>query len=275
MSASDKGMGTEGTLYRRQRATHCKADVTLERLDVLNRGVAQSRTHIEEMVMDWGILLDSTFPDHSLDIETVRRTPFIQRFRLVGTLLFEQYGDDVCRSDFCWISDTVRGWIAMSLASHREWTIAQKVSALSPFIRDHHFAVREWAWLAIRPDIVADPQEALCSLQRIARSRHPFDRRFAVEALRPRSVWGTHIPLFKRDPELVQGLLGQLRCDPHPYVRLSVGNWLNDVAGTRPDWVASVTQAWLKACSCEYTVAIVRRGCRRLFQSSRTVIPRP
>jgi len=254
----------KGCMIQKTGGAHSKLSIDPNHLDLLNRGVAESRTHIEEMVIDWAQLLGRTYPDLEFDPATLNRTPFIRRFRLVGDLLREHYGPGLFNGDREWVSDTIRGWHAMAIGGDSRLSTKSKLSALLPYARDHHFAVREWAWLALRPAVVLDPLEALRHLMPIGRSSSYLDRRFASEVLRPRSVWGSHIELFKAKPEMADAFLAQLRCDNHAYVRTSVGNWLNDVATTRPDWLAETCADWLRMCQCQNTQIIVRRGARRL-----------
>jgi 3-methyladenine DNA glycosylase AlkC len=243
-----------------------KLDVASETVMLLNAGAAESRTHVEQMVMDCGVLLDAAFPGHGLQLSVIDATPFVSRLRLVGEWLGHRYSrDQLHLQDRCWISDTVRGWLAMSIGMDASLTMADKIHAIQPYARDHHFAVREWAWSALRPTVVDDPVRALRSLTYLASSDNPFDRRFAIESLRPRSVWGRHIPIFKSTPELAENLLAKLRCESHRYVQLSVGNWINDAAGTRPDWVAILAANWRKSCGCANTERIIRRGTRTVF----------
>ena len=252
------------SLQARMSGSRTKASIDPDRLLSLNRGVAESQNHIEEMAMDWPILLGYAYPDHGFDTAAISKAPFIRRFRLLGELLRTRYGATLLSEEFTWISDTVRGWLAMAVGGDPGLSIGQKMESLLPYARDHHFAVREWAWLALRPDIVSEPLQAFETIQELARSANHFDRRFAVEALRPRSVWGSHIEAFKASPELAEDFLATLRCDDHIYVRLSLGNWLNDAASTRPDWVRSTVDGWLSSCSCKYTEHIVRRATRRI-----------
>jgi 3-methyladenine DNA glycosylase AlkC len=233
-------------------------------LELLDSGVAQSRTHVEQMAMSPTALLRRAFPSLSFDERQFEALPFITRLRVTGSLLRSEYGPDLDQVDRCWVSDTVRGWLAMSIASDEERSLDQVIRDLLQYARDDHFAVREWAWLAARPVVCRRPQAALEVLADVVQSTDPRERRFAIELTRPRSVWGSHIREFKVAPEQAAFLLNAVRCDSSGYVRTAVGNWLNDAAKSRAEWVTALTDAWLEDCDCPATAAIVRRGRRSL-----------
>ena len=135
---------------------------------------------------------------------------------------------------------------------------------MRPLADDPHFGVREWAWLALRSDIVAGPLEALALLQPWTQQPSPHLRRFACEALRPRGVWATHIALFKQQPEHVLPLLETLADDPERYVQDSVGNWLNDAGKSQPDWVRTVCTRWQSTRDSVANAYIRKRALRSL-----------
>ncbi|MGO9180070.1 MAG: DNA alkylation repair protein [Candidatus Limnocylindrales bacterium] len=230
-------------------------------LEALEAGCVESRTHVEQMAITMSRLLAQTFPKLTVGL-AIDDLPFITRLRVIGRLLHEQMGHELVRSDSCWVSDTVRGWIAMGIAEDEGTNLVGLLTRLSPFARDHHFAVREWAWLAARPAVVARPIETIALLGPFLASADPYDRRFAVELTRPRSVWGSHIAELKAYPEAAEAALGRLRCEPHPYVRKSIANWLSDAARSRPDWSRRIAQSWLNECECADTRLIVRASLR-------------
>jgi 3-methyladenine DNA glycosylase AlkC len=216
-------------------------------LDYLEAGVVESRTHVEQMAMSMGQLLRNTFPD--VDATGVDALPFITRLREIGGRIHRQ-GGAISQSDRCWLSDTVRGWLALSIVANKDASTSEVIQQLRPFARDHHFAVREWAWLAARPRVVAEAAEALRCLAECFRSEDARERRFAIEATRPRSVWGSHAPTLVRYPELAEASLTWVRCETDPYPLAALQNWLSDARRSRPDWVAKLTSRWAAECDC-------------------------
>lgn len=141
-------------------------------------------------------------------------------------------------------SDTVRGWACYLIGSDPRLSLEHKLDALRALADDGHFGVREWAWLAVRPHIAAEPLRVLAHLQPWTADASANVRRFACEALRPRGVWAAHIALFKQEPQHAQGLLEALCCDESRYVQDAVGNWLNDAGKSQPDWVRALCARW-------------------------------
>lgn len=244
-----------------RKGIRSKAELDRELVTALESGCVQSRSHVEQMSISMKELIGRAFPKARVPAE-LDLVPFIARLRLIGGVLNNTYGRDLGRPEACWVSDVVRGWIAMAIGSDETLELVELLEALRPFARDHHFAVREWAWLAARPRVAADVELALVALAPFFASGDPRDRRFAVEITRPRSVWGQHIPELKAHPELAATPLESLRCEADPYARAAVGNWFNDAARTRPDWVQGTLRRWLDECQCRATREIGRRGSR-------------
>ena len=205
---------------------------------------APSVNHMEQMALDMGALLTWWDPSLSSFSDRLRRPGFLDRMRGGGEVLFEVHGeraDVLARKSR---SDTVRGWGAFS-AVPRTCDFEKRLYLLTPFAMDEHFAVREWAWLALRDLVVADPVVGIRTLTRCAQQTGDARLvRFAVEGSRPRSVWGAHVPLLKSQPELGEELLSHAARVESRYVGVAVGNWVNDAARTRPDWVRDVTAHW-------------------------------
>lgn len=159
-------------------------------------------------------------------------------------------------------SDRVRSYAAYAAASAAAETWKSRLFHIAPFAADPHFGVREIAWAALRPFVAADPPGALRALRAFARDRDANVRRFASEATRPRGVWCAHIPALKSDPSPGLLVLEPLRADGSRYVQDSVGNWLNDAAKSRPDWVLALGERWRRESPGPATERILRRGTR-------------
>ena len=161
-------------------------------------------------------------------------------------------------------SDTVRGWAAFMIGRSEEpRLIPQRLMDMRPFAADHHFAVREWSWMAVRSEIAAHLGPAIACLTGWTADPDPNVRRFAVESTRPRGVWCTHIEELKEHPALGAPLLDPLCADRDQYVRKSVANWLNDASKSRPKWVKATCARWAKSGDAR-TLWIVKRALRTL-----------
>lgn len=204
---------------------------------------APSVNHMEQMALDMGALLETAFPELSGQAERLRVTSFLSRLRAGGDVLRERWGEDAAAVAADHASDTVRGWAAFA-AVRPGMSPLDATWAVLRFADDHHFAVREWAWLAARPAVVARPIDALEAVQPLARYDSPRLRRFASEVTRPRGVWGRHVPELKARPWRAAPLLDLLVADEDRYVRTSVGNWLNDAARGQPGWVREQCSRW-------------------------------
>jgi 3-methyladenine DNA glycosylase AlkC len=237
------------------------------RLQALNAGSVSS-THLAEcLAVDFAALLQAvapTLPPASIQrMQAAAGKGITQRMALAAALLREAGQGDVQRRQ-AHPSDTVRGWACYLIGSDPQAALAEKLQAMRPLADDAHFGVREWAWLALRSDIVAEPLEALALLQPWTQQRSPNQRRFACEALRPRGVWATHIALFKQQPEHALPLLEALADDPERYVQDSVGNWLNDAGKSQPGWVRDVCARWQSTHDSAANTYIRKRALRSL-----------
>ena len=223
----------------------------------------ESANHMEQIAMDMGNLLRCQFPALADRAHELRELGLVARMRKGGQLLYEELGLETAVDGPTWGSDTSRGWAAMAIGFAPELTLRARLRLVRPFAEDPHFAVREWAWLSIRPHIVPDVPAAVVLLEPWARSSSDRARRFASEVTRPRGVWSVHLTSLKRDPGIALPLLHPLRADRSRYVQDSVSNWLNDASRTRSDWVIELCTDWLSNCDSPAT----RRICRRALRS--------
>lgn len=181
----------------------------------------------------------------------------------IGAILLDNLGASGINECLSHGSDTVRGWACFMIGAQNGLDLSKRLDAIIPLADDAHFGVREWAWMAVRPYLVKELDDAIRLLAVWAISSSERQRRFSSEALRPRGVWCTHISILKQNPERALPILSQLRADPSPYVQDSVANWLNDAAKDRPEWVKGLCQTWLH----DDPPASTRRICQRALRN--------
>ncbi|WP_340399771.1 DNA alkylation repair protein [Paenibacillus sp. FSL H8-0079] len=161
-------------------------------------------------------------------------------------------------------SDSVRCWGAYIIGLDSRLNLTEKLEHIQPFAADHHFGVREIAWMAVRESISAELSTALQNLISWCNDPDPLIRRFAIESTRPRGVWAKHIPELKENPTAALPLLDAVKSDAHKYVQDSVSNWLNDASKTNPEWVRQICTTWIQQSDTKHTLRIVTRAKRSL-----------
>jgi hypothetical protein len=171
-------------------------DVPIDVLDRLNSGTIETVNLAECLAVDFAMLTGHVVPE--LASVTKNRIPpsdgITKRMAAMGKLLLEHLGAVDVRDLAEHPSDTVRGWAAYLLAAIPDLTLAERLNRVKSLADDHHFGVREWSWLAIRPYVAAQIDEAIPLLIPWASDDSPNIRRFAIEVTRPRGVWCAHIP---------------------------------------------------------------------------------
>lgn len=206
-------------------------------LAAINAGRIDSATHVEQMAADFGQLLRTIEHDLAGEAWRFEGQRFLRRMQIGGEVLFGHRGRNAYlrpRSDY---RDIPRGWQAFAIRADVEIGPTQAILAAQVYAEDTHFAVREWAWLSVRELIVDNPDESMAQLTILARSPSPRLRRFAVEACRPRSVWGKHFDRMKSNPELAGELMRSMSTEAEPSVVRSAANWLRDEVSYESDWV--------------------------------------
>lgn len=226
------------------------ADIDSARLALLHSGTAQTRTLTECLALDFALLWRHAFPElndqaaHRLQEDAT--VGITRRMDLAARLILEQLGPDALPRLQHHASDTVRGWACYLIGAIEPATLSERLRWIEPLANDAHFGVREWAWLALRPHLARELDQAIHQLGRWTASPSEYLRRFACEAIRPRGVWSAHIAALKNQPELALPILEALCADPSAYVQDSVGNWLNDATKSQPQWVGELCARWQK-----------------------------
>lgn len=242
------------------------SDITAERLAELNSGAVETTVLTECLAIDFSLLMRNAFPDRPAELyEQLNGSiaGITARMALAAELL---HACGACNlSDLnSHPSDTIRGWACYFIAQQQNLPLQKKLDLIRPLADDHHFGVREWAWLAMRGDLIAEPELSFSLLQAWTGDPSYRIRRYACEAIRPRGVWCAHFNLLKKQPELALPILEALRSDPEIYVQDSVANWLNDASKTTPDWVRSLCDRWLQESASPVTARICKRALRTI-----------
>lgn len=162
------------------------------------------------------------------------------------------------------ISDSARAWGGYLIGLHPGLSLAEKFEFIRPYAADTNMAVPEIAWLALREEFIANLTETLEILRPFALDPDDHIRRFTSELTRPRGVWCRHVQALKDDPAPGISLLEPLKSDSSNYVRLSVGNWLNDASKSAPALVRETCSRWETQSPTKETAHIVKRALRTL-----------
>lgn len=242
------------------------SDITPERLAELNKGTAETTVLTECLAVDFGQLMQAVFPDMPAELHqqlSSTSAGITARMALAAELL-HSHGKTGLSDLSNHPSDTIRGWACYFIAQQQHLSLQEKLELIRPLADDHHFGVREWAWLAMRGDLIAQPELSFSLLQPWTNDPSYKIRRYACEAIRPRGVWCAHFNLLKTQPEPALPILEALRSDPEIYVQDSVANWLNDASKTTPDWVRSLCDRWQKESASPATARICKRALRTI-----------
>lgn len=243
-------------------------DITADRLAQLNAG-AEAATLTECLAVDFAALMGAILPDignHCIDeMRQAASTGISRRMPLAARLIMARLGFSALETLAHHPSDTARGWACFMIGAAEKMDLAQRLAAIRPLADDRHFGVREWAWMAVRPHLSTELEEAI-SVLATGWTTDPSERvrRFACEAIRPRGVWCAHIAALRQQPERALPVLEPLRADPSGYVQDSVGNWLNDAGKDHPDWVQALCARWSAASPAPATARICRRALRSI-----------
>ncbi len=236
------------------------------KINLLNRGAIESISLQEVGQVDFKQLILNAIPELEEDLARFTLPESIPlKMQKTGRWVLLQMG---LQSFFRLAehpSDIVRGWTGYMVADIPDWTIADRLQLLRRLAVDDHPLVREWCWHALRPLVIAHPEEAVLALKPWVADDNECLRRFAVEVTRPRGAWGPHLKAFKTDPELAVSLLDPVKDDASVYVQMSVSKWLLDVVPSRPDWALQLARRWQYESGCYATRSILKTGLRDLI----------
>jgi 3-methyladenine DNA glycosylase AlkC len=257
-----------------RRGARHPALVPDETRQLLEQGDIQTANFMEQIAIDMVSLWANSVSVRLTpgDKRALRDPRLVTRMQAGACLLWRHFGHDIWQESSCWTSDTMRGWAAMAVREVPESSLSARLRLASPYADDHHFSVREWAWIGPRPFVASQPLQAITELTAWTTSDSWRIRRFCSEATRPIGVWGCHAPLLKRQPSLALTLLEHLRGDAAEPVRKSVSNWLCDAARSDEAWVVTLCKEWQATTeeSAEFTHDIVRRVTVRLRRRGKT-----
>ncbi|MGZ7148891.1 DNA alkylation repair protein [Bacillus sp. BC08] len=256
-------------------------EIPKEVLQLLQQGKVESVNLTEWLAINHIELLKNVLPSIGLkdslecieaELEKRNVETGMKVIRITGTLLdeiilkeYEGNKEDILLKLSNHISDSVRCWAAfMNKKSNN--TLKDTLTYIRPFAADHHFGVREIAWMSIREDLSQNIEESVELLVEWAKSEDENIRRFSVESIRPRGVWSKHIEVLKQEPEKALPILNLLKSDPSKYVQDSVGNWLNDASKTKPDWVMNLCEEWEKDTDIKSTSRIIKKAKRTILK---------
>lgn len=257
-------------------------EIPKEVLQLLQQGKVESVNLTEWLAINHIELLKNVLPSIGLkkslecivaELEKQNVETGMKVIRITGTLLdeiilkeYEGKKEDILLKLSNHISDSVRCWAAF-MNKKSNSTLKDTLTYIRPFAADHHFGVREIAWMSIREDLSQNIEESVELLVEWAKSEDENIRRFSVESIRPRGVWSKHIEVLKQEPEKALPILNLLKSDPSKYVQDSVGNWLNDASKTKPDWVLNLCEEWEKDTDIKSTSRIIKKAKRTILKN--------
>ncbi len=261
------------------------ADIPPNVLNAINDGRMETVNLVEFLAADLNRLLPAVAGQTGIDCKhpaltsLLKRLPDLkpmQRHWAIAEALLIAMKDNVDAQVRLanHVSDLARQWAALAAGLRQGLTLEERLQLVRPFASDHHFGVREIAWISVRNAVSTDVVQALELLQPWTLETDANLRRFASEITRPRGVWCSHLVLLKNNPALGYALIQELRADPSRYVQDSVGNWLNDAAKSRPDWVSELCREWLLDSDCKPTRYICLRGMRSMSQAMSPSAPK-
>ncbi|MEK4510568.1 DNA alkylation repair protein [Paenibacillus sp. FSL K6-2524] len=261
------------------------SDIPDEVVNLLQKGQLQTVNLTEWLAVDHIVLLQTVL--NELGMQQQESEPILQRLnesnekktmKIIPAIAAEWLNLMALKSEeessriydtlSTHLSDSVRCWAAYIIGLGQGVSLEKKLISIRPFAADSHFGVREIAWMALRESISKDLKKSIAILIAWVSDEDANIRRFAIESTRPQGVWAKHITELKENPDLGRSLLEIVKSDPAKYVQDSVGNWLNDVSKTNPDWVLQICDEWLVTSDTIETKRIVIRAKRSISKKN-------
>lgn len=261
-------------------------DIPLSILEQLNCGQIESANLVEWLAVDQVELLKNLLAELDLSahfssmqnqIENLKKPTVNSQNACIGSLLYQlalsENSEKLLSKISTHPSDIVRCWACYAVVLNSEMSLSERFRVIQPFAQDTHFGVREVAWMAMRLYIILQLEQSIEILQSWVMHEDAFVRRFATEATRPRGVWCNHVEDLKDNPKMALSLLEPLFQDSEKYVQDSVANWLNDASKTKPEFVQTLCDQWLKQSHAnpehiKATQYIVKRALRTLTKNA-------
>jgi 3-methyladenine DNA glycosylase AlkC len=116
----------------------------------------------------------------------------------------------------------------------------------------------------IRPFLLAHRDLAFSAAHSWAKDKDWRVRRLASEGTRPRLPWGLRLKELVADPVPILPILDTLYTDPHPVVRRSVANSLNDISKDHPALAVKIAKRWKQENDTPETLQLIRHALRGL-----------
>ncbi len=120
------------------------------------------------------------------------------------------------------------------------------------------------AEFAIRPYLILHRDLTVAAVNQWSKDQDWRLRRLASEGMRPRLPWGLRLKELVVDPAPILPILDRLFNDPHPVVRRSVANSLNDISKDHPRLAVQIATRWLQENDTEEVRQTVSHGLRTL-----------
>ncbi len=236
-------------------------NISQERLELLNTGQVESRNLMEFLSLDMELILKNNLPNFNYP-KLATKLGVIKKLEHIALSVNDQFGFKGFEQFSSHKSDLIRS-LSCYLLAQQPLSFKDKLNLMIKLADDHNSGVREWAWLAIRPDFAQNVLENILYLIEFT-SQSPNIRRFVSELSRPRGVWCKHIVELKEEPWLGLQIIEPLKSDESKYVQLSVGNWLNDASKTQASWVKKICRQWQVKSTTNHTYNICKRAQRTI-----------